>query len=41
MDMAVDVPSPEETIERKRVTLERIQSDDDEPATKYWRADDK
>ena len=38
--MAVDVPSGEERITRKRATLDGIEFDKDEPAAKCVRADD-
>ena len=38
--MAVDAPTSEETTPQKRTTLDSIESDDDEPAVKYWRSDD-
>ena len=38
VDVAVDVP--EQTIARKSATLDDIESDEDEPAAKYWRTGD-
>ena len=40
VDMGVDAPTPEETTPQKRTTLDSIESDDDQPAVKYWRSDD-
>ena len=40
VDMGVDAPTPEEMTPQKRTTLDSIESDDDEPAVKYWRSDD-